>query len=62
MIFHVEVGFFKGNSLPKLVVICDFITQSWLLGGRTLQTPPHINFSVRCLHAVVIHLYQFKSD
>ncbi|TRV03884.1 MAG: hypothetical protein EWV41_18215 [Microcystis wesenbergii Mw_MB_S_20031200_S109] len=56
------MGFLKGNSLPKLVVTCDFITQSWLLGGRTPQPPrrgrcfvprtlERISFSVGCLQA-----------
>ncbi|WP_375327617.1 hypothetical protein [Microcystis sp. BLCC-F210] len=33
------MGFLKGNSLLKLGVTSDFITQSKLLGGSTPQTP-----------------------
>ncbi|TRU84696.1 MAG: hypothetical protein EWV76_15685 [Microcystis novacekii Mn_MB_F_20050700_S1] len=56
--------FLKGNSLLKLVITSDFITQSKPLGGRTPQTPrwgrkrrpqtpERISFSVGCLHAAV---------
>ncbi|AKV68012.1 Mobile element protein [Microcystis panniformis FACHB-1757] len=34
-----ELGFLRGNSLLKLSVISDFITQSKPLGGSTPQTP-----------------------
>ncbi|AVQ70789.1 hypothetical protein B5D77_05105 [Microcystis sp. MC19] len=54
--------FLKGNSLLKLVITSDFITQSKPLGGSTPQTPrwgrkrrpqtpERISFSVGCLHA-----------
>ncbi|NCR74529.1 MAG: hypothetical protein GPI92_02570 [Microcystis aeruginosa K13-06] len=33
------MGFLRGNSLLKLGVTFDFITQSKLLGGSTPQTP-----------------------
>jgi hypothetical protein len=33
------LGFLRGNSLLKLSVISDFITQSKPLGGSTPQTP-----------------------
>ncbi|CCI18884.1 conserved hypothetical protein [Microcystis aeruginosa PCC 9807] len=50
------MGFLKGNSLLKLAVTSDFITQSKLLGGRTTQTPERISFSVGCLDAIV-HIF-----
>ncbi len=61
-----KLGFLRGNSLLKLGVTFDFITQSKLLGGSTPQTPrwgvapppnpPRISFSVGCLHAIV-HIF-----
>ncbi|TRU70293.1 MAG: hypothetical protein EWV55_08615 [Microcystis viridis Mv_BB_P_19951000_S69] len=45
-------GCLKGNSLLKLGVIGDFFAQS----------PRGLAFGVGCLHAVVIHLRQFKDD
>ncbi|TRU82265.1 MAG: hypothetical protein EWV76_04885 [Microcystis novacekii Mn_MB_F_20050700_S1] len=33
------MGFLKGNSLPKLVVTCDFITQSGPLGVEPSKPP-----------------------
>ncbi|OCY11923.1 MAG: hypothetical protein BEV12_12055 [Microcystis aeruginosa CACIAM 03] len=61
------MGFLRGNSLLKLGVTFDFITQSKLLGGSTPQTPrwgswrrpqtpERISFSVGCLHAIV-HIF-----
>ncbi|AVQ70402.1 hypothetical protein B5D77_02780 [Microcystis sp. MC19] len=45
------MGFLRKNSLIKLGITSDFITQSQLLGGRTPQTRQRISFSVGCLQA-----------
>ncbi|CCI18293.1 conserved hypothetical protein [Microcystis aeruginosa PCC 9807] len=44
-----KLGFFRGNSLLKLGITCDFITQSQLLVGSTPQKLERISFSVGCL-------------
>ncbi|TRU31190.1 MAG: hypothetical protein EWV80_00870 [Microcystis aeruginosa Ma_QC_B_20070730_S2] len=38
--------FLKGKSPLKLGVICDFFSQSMLLGGSTPQTPRAVSFKL----------------
>jgi hypothetical protein len=41
-----QLRFLKGKSPLKLGVICDFFSQSKLLGGRTPQTPRWVRGAV----------------